>query len=38
MVGWNEQVRPGLAIEEQELLWTWVTDNVDFRVRRERIL
>ncbi len=38
MVGWKAQVRPGLAIEEQELLWTWVTDNVDFRVRRERIL
>ena len=38
MVGWNAQVRPGVAIEEQELLWTWVTDNVDFRVRRERIL
>ncbi len=38
MVGWNAQVRPGVAIEDQELLWTWVTDNVDFRVRRERIL
>ena len=38
MVGWNAQVRPDLAMEEQELLWTWVSDNVDFRVRRERIL
>jgi hypothetical protein len=38
MVGWNAQVRPGVAIEDQELLWTWVADNVDFRVRRERIL
>jgi hypothetical protein len=38
MVGWNEQVRPGLALADQELLWTWVTDNIDFRVRRERIL
>ena len=38
MDGWRDQVRPGLAIAEQELLWTWVTDNVDFRVRRERIL
>ncbi len=38
MVGWNAQVRPGVAIEDQELLWAWVTDNVDFRVRRERIL
>ncbi len=38
MVGWNAQVRPGVAMEDQELLWTWMTDNVDFRVRRERIL
>ena len=38
MRGWDAQVRPGLAIEEQDLLWTWVLDNVDFRVRRERIL
>ena len=38
MVGWNAQIRPGVAIEEQELLWIWMTDNVDFRVRRERIL
>ena len=38
MRGWNAQVRPDLAMEEQELLWTWVSDNVDFRVRRERIL
>ena len=38
MRGWDAQVRAGLAIEEQDLLWTWVTDNVDFRVRRERIL
>ena len=38
MMGWNAQVRPDIAMEEQELLWTWVSDNVDFRVRRERIL
>lgn len=38
MRGWNAQLRPDLAMEEQELLWTWVSDNVDFRVRRERIL
>ena len=38
MVGWNAQVKPDLAIEDQELLWKWVMDNVDFRVRRERIL
>jgi hypothetical protein len=38
MRGWDEQVRPEVDIEEQDLLWTWVSDNVDFRVRRERIL
>ena len=38
MRGWEAQIRPELAIDEQEFLWTWVTDNVDFRVRRERIL
>ena len=38
MRGWDAQFRPGLAMEEQDLLWTWVLDNVDFRVRRERIL
>ena len=38
MRGWSAQLGPGLAMEEQEPLWTWVLDNVDFRVRRERIL
>ena len=38
MRGWDAQFRPELAMEEQDLLWTWVMDNVDFRVRRERIL
>lgn len=38
MKGWDAQLRPELAIEEQALLWTWMLDNVDFRVRRERIL
>ena len=38
MTGWNAQFRPELPMAEQELLWTWVADNVDFRVRRERIL
>jgi hypothetical protein len=38
MRGWDAQFRPELAMEEQDLLWTWVLDNVDFRVRRERIL
>ena len=38
MMGWNAQFVPELAMEEQDPLWTWVVDNVDFRVRRERIL
>ncbi len=38
MKGWGAQFRPGVAMAEQELLWKWVLDNVDFRVRRERIL
>ena len=38
MMGWNAQFGPELAMEEQDPLWTWVLDNVDFRVRRERIL
>ena len=38
MMGWNAQFRPDVAMADQELLWTWVMDNVDFRVRRERIL
>ena len=38
MKGWDAQFRPELAMADQDLLWTWVLDNVDFRVRRERIL
>ena len=38
MAGWNAQVLPGVAMAEQEDLWEWVADIVDFRVRRERIL
>jgi hypothetical protein len=38
MKGWDAQYRPELAMADQELLWTWVSDIVDFRVRRERIL
>ena len=38
MMGWDAQYRPELVMADQELLWTWVSDNVDFRVRRERIM
>jgi len=38
MAGWQAQMQPNVRLEEQDLLWGWVADNVDFRVRRERIL
>lgn len=34
MVGWSSQVTLGLPVERQDLLWQWITENVDFRVRR----
>ncbi len=37
MAGWRSQVTPGLEVEEQERLWTWIRENVDFRVRRRLI-
>ncbi len=36
MVGWQEQMEPGLELAQQEKLWIWVKDNVDFRVRSRR--
>ena len=33
MVGWHRQVRPDQPPEDQDNLWKWVSDNVDFRVR-----
>ncbi len=33
MVGWHRQVVPNRSPEHQDLLWKWVQDNVDFRVR-----
>lgn len=37
MGGWKEQTRAGIAVEAQEDLWTWIQDNVDFRVRSRRL-
>ncbi len=34
MRGWRAQISPGLALEDQSDLWKWVSDIVDFRVRR----
>jgi hypothetical protein len=34
MKGWRAQVKSGAAPSGQVLLWKWVRENVDFRVRR----
>lgn len=34
MRGWRRQVAPGLALENQAALWQWISEIVDFRVRR----
>lgn len=36
MVGWREQMEPGVDLALQEKLWKWVKDNVNFRVRARR--
>ena len=33
MAGWQGQMSPGVPLSAQDRLWTWVNDNVDFRVR-----
>jgi hypothetical protein len=33
MGGWRSQLEVGAPPEEQDRLWSWVNDNVDFRVR-----
>ena len=33
MPGWREQFEADLGSGDGERLWTWVKDNVDFRVR-----
>jgi hypothetical protein len=37
MKGWRDQVKPGVDPANQDLLWKWVQDNVDFRVRSRGI-
>ncbi len=37
MLGWRRQVAPGLALDQQAALWQWVSEIVDFRVRRRII-
>ena len=35
MRGWRSQITLGLDVDQQERLWTWVEENVDFRARRQ---
>lgn len=36
MEGWKKQMEPGVELAQQEKLWKWIKDNVDFRVRTRR--
>lgn len=36
MQGWKEQFDPDKELDDQENLWTWIKENVDFRVRSRR--
>jgi hypothetical protein len=38
MQGWARHVNAGVAPEQQDSLWSWMSQIVDFRVRRGRIL
>lgn len=33
MRGWRTQVRANVALASQEKLWSWIKDNVDYRIR-----
>jgi hypothetical protein len=35
MRGWRSQITLGLDVDQQENLWTWIKENVDFRARRQ---
>lgn len=37
MNGWQNQLREGVEPDQQERLWKWVQDNVDYRVRSRKI-
>jgi len=38
MVGWHRHEVQGVAMEQQDSLWSWTQQIVDFRVRRGKIL
>ncbi len=37
MAGWHHQYQSGLPIEQQDKLFKWIKDNVDFRVKVRRL-
>jgi hypothetical protein len=38
MEGWARHVNAGAPPEQQDSLWSWMSEIVDFRVRRGKIL
>lgn len=36
MEGWKAQMEPDVELPQQDKLWIWIKDNVDFRVRARR--
>ena len=38
MATWRKQVKPGAPPEQQDRLWKWIGDNVDFKVRSVGVL
>ena len=38
MKGWHEQLEDKPSLDEEKLLWKWIQDIVDRRVRRQRII
>lgn len=37
MKGWTDQMQPGLDLTQQTKFWRWLRDNVDFRVRANKV-
>lgn len=37
MKGWKNQMQPGVEPGQQDKFWKWVQDNVDFKVRSNKI-
>jgi hypothetical protein len=33
MEGWKSKYKEGVALESQDSLWSWIKDNIDYRVR-----